>query len=463
MQIQKSKNTSERLILTGLIVDDIVCRRISAKWKNDLFRSKWANLVGGWCIHYFNKYGKAPNKHIEGLFRNWEEKTKDKETTKLVEKFISSLSDEYAKRKRESNSEYILDKAGEHFNEVKLERLRDGIENDLLDKGVEKAMSRVSEFDKVEIGKSVAMDMFNSEEFLAAAFAEQEPSIVRYPGDIGRFFGNQFARDSFVAFAAPEKRGKSFLLMDIAFRAALQRRKVMFFEAGDMSKFQISRRFHARCCNRPFYKGSIEYPKSIRKRRDGKVVVRTETRSFANDLKQSEAKRKKKKIMEKQIRSKEDYLRIECFPNSTLHTKQIESVLQDYAKDGWLADVLVIDYADILDMTYPKTEGRDRIDRTWRELRKISQIFHCLVVTATQTNRESYDAKIITRRHSSEDKRKLAHVTAMYGINQTAEEKEQEIMRINCIELRDGMYLESNCVHIAGCLAVGNIAVKSVM
>jgi len=137
--------------------------------------------------------------------------------------------------------------------------------------------------------------------------------------------------------------------------------------------------------------------------------------------------------------------------------------LKEWAREGWVADVVVIDYSDILDMNYPKIEGRDRIDRTWRDLRRISQQFHCLVVTATQTNRDSYDAKIITRKHSSEDKRKLAHVTGMIGINQTEEEKKQEVMRFNWIKVRDGKYFESKCVAVAGCLSVGNVAIRSFM
>jgi hypothetical protein len=463
MKIQKSNNSIERSVLIGMITDSIVCGRISSKWHNRLFRSKWANMVSAWCAQYHGKYNKAPGKQVEGLYRSWERKTKDKDTVKLVEKFLSSLSDQYTRLKRESNSEYILDKAGEYFSEVRLERLKDEIETDLLANDITKALTRVQEFDEVKMGGSEGIDVLHDMRACEEALSDEEPAIVRYPGVLGKFFGNQLARDSFVSFAAPEKRGKSFWLMDVAFRAALQRRKVVFFEAGDMSRRQIYRRFMCRVCAQPLYRGTIQYPKAIRLSTKQKVSVDVETRTFPKNITKAAYRKKVRWIDEKKVRSKEEYLHLECFPNSTLHTKHIELRLKELAREGYAADVVVIDYSDILDMTYPKIEGRDRIDKTWRELRKISQMYHCLVVTATQTNRESYDAKVITRKHSSEDKRKLAHVTAMYGINQTQEEKAQEVMRLNCMELRDGTYLEDNCVYVAGCLAIGNVAIRSAM
>ena len=464
MKIQKSSNnTTERLILTGMIVDPIVCGRITSKWTGNLFRSKYANLIASWCVQYYTKYGKAPGKQVEGLYRSWSEKTTDKGTVALVEEFLTGLSDEYVGLKKESNSAYILDKTGEYFSQIRIERLKDDLESDLTTNNVEKALERIQTFDQVKIGAGESINVFNAKEQYKAAFAEEPDGIVKYPGLLGQFFGNQFGRDMFVGFMGPEGRGKSFLLMDIAFRAALQRRKVAFFEAGDMSQNQILRRLGTRISNRPIAPGVINYPLAIRQLKTGEFIVDTQERVFKQPLDWREVLKCCKRLRRKKIRSEENYFRLTCHPNSTLHVKHIETALKEWAREGWVADVVVIDYSDILDMNYPKIEGRDRIDRTWRDLRRISQQFHCLVVTATQTNRDSYDAKIITRKHSSEDKRKLAHVTGMIGINQTEEEKKQEVMRFNWIKVRDGKYFESKCVAVAGCLSVGNVAIRSFM
>ena len=113
-------------------------------------------------------------------------------------------------------------------------------------------------------------------------------------------------------------------------------------------------------------------------------------------------------------------------------------------------------------MNYYGIEGRDKINETWKQMRSLSQKYHCLVVTATQADAASYETDLIRRRNFSEDKRKYAHVTGMIGINQKdPEEKEKEVMRLNWLKLRDGLYSETRCVYIAGCLSIANPAIRS--
>jgi len=465
MKIRKTDGSNEREILIGMIVNSIVCGRIADKWDKRLFRSKWANIVSSWCVTYFKKYNKAPRKQIESLYRSWERKSHDKETVKIVNKFLSGLSDEYAELKRDSNPKYVLDKAGEYFSEVKLERLQEDLESSLTANDISKALTRVSEFDAVKLGKGEVINIFTGGASIwKSAFQDELDGLVKYPGKLGEFLGNQLGRDMFVGFMGPEGRGKSFILMDIAFRAALQRRRVAFFEAGDMSESQILRRLATRIAQRPMRACTLQYPKGIYYQKKTKqYALITEDRVFKTKLDWRDALKASRKLRRRKIRSKDEYLQLICHSNSTLSVSMIETYLKEWARDGWLADVIVIDYSDILDMSYPKLEGRDKIDKLWRELRRLSQVYHCLVVTATQTNRLSYDAVTITRKHSSEDKRKLAHVTGMMGINQTEEEKKKGIMRLNWIKVRDAEYLESKCVTIAGCLALGNVAIRSAM
>jgi hypothetical protein len=140
----------------------------------------------------------------------------------------------------------------------------------------------------------------------------------------------------------------------------------------------------------------------------------------------------------------------------------IQDIINNWAMNDWIPDVIVIDYADILLMNTPGLEGRDLIDSTWKQLRALSQKMHCLVVTATQGDAGAYDAKIITKKNFSGDKRKNAHVTGTIGLNQTTEEKDIGVTRLNWVILRDSPFNETKCVHVAGCLAIANPAVKSI-
>ena len=76
------------------------------------------------------------------------------------------------------------------------------------------------------------------------------------------------------------------------------------------------------------------------------------------------------------------------------------------------------------------------------------------MVTATQTNAKGYTDELIRRGNFSEDKRKLAHVTGMVGLNQTEKDKRQGIYRVNWVMLREAAYFKSRCVVAAGSLDI---------
>ena len=154
-------------------------------------------------------------------------------------------------------------------------------------------------------------------------------------------------------------------------------------------------------------------------------------------------------------------LRLSCHPNSSLTVGGIRAILQNWERTGWVPDVIVIDYADILAPPHGIADTRDQINSTWKQLRALSQSTHSLVVTATQADAASYNTNTIGRANFSEDKRKLAHVTGLVGLNANSDEKECGILRLNWIVLRESAFTETQCVHVAGCLEIGNPAVKS--
>ena len=173
----------------------------------------------------------------------------------------------------------------------------------------------------------------------------------------------------------------------------------------------------------------IKIPKKIRVNENDMRVPKT-TKSFTKNLSWRTARKACMKLIKSRIRSKETYFRLSCHPNTSISVQGIKSIIQNWAMEDWVPDVIVIDYADILNMDHYGLEGRDKINETWKQLRALSQVYHCLVVTASQTNTGAYNTKVITKSNFSEDKRKLAHVTGMIGINSNDEEKQKGISRL---------------------------------
>lgn len=463
MRIDKKNSDVERRILIGMIVDPVVLGRINSKWHPKAFRSKWSNIVAQWCLQYYQRYDKAPMKQIESLFEIWSEKTKDKTNVNLVDKFLTSLSDEYEDLKSESNSDYIIDIAARHFNQVKMENLVEQVESDITEGRPDKAHDRLVGYHKIEMGVGEGIDVLQNEDAIRKAFdTEHKDSLIKFPGALGEFFKGSLEREGFISFMGKKGVGKSWWLMTMAYEAMLQRKRVAMFEVGDMGESQTMRRFMIRASKQPRSPRWIEYPTKIwRNKKKHRIERAFDERNFTTKLSWRKAKKACDRVMQKRVKSKDTYLKLSCHFNSTLSVDGIESILQDWERSVWIPDVIVIDYADILKMQYSKFEGRDAINETWKRLRALSQRRHCLLITATQSDADSYDRNTLKMKNFSDDRRKVDNVTGMIGINQTEDEKGKGIMRLNWISLRDDEFHPSNCVHVAGCLAIGNPAIRS--
>lgn len=464
MRTERRDGSDERRILIGMIVEKSVLARVTTLWtKEGLFKSKWANMVGKWCVDFFNKFEDAPKKSIEGIFDTWS-KNKDKETVSLIDKFLSSLSDQYEELAKDQNADYLIDLAGKYFNKVALWKLSDEIQSHLDSGEPAKAQKAAEKYGRVEMGVGAGIDVLRDKAAIRKAFENNREPLITYQGALGEFFGDSLSRDSLISFMAPEKRGKTFWLLDLSWRGMQQRRKIAFFAIGDLSQDQMMRRFQIRAARRPEKAKTIKYPTSITKNReDPFALVDHEERTFEGELSWKDGFKACEAVLKK-TRSTDTLLQLSCHPSSTLSVNGLEGILKSWerGKTPWTPDVIIIDYADLLAPPAGiAQETREAVNATWKALRALSQRRHCLVVTATQADAASYNATTIGASNFSEDKRKLAHVNGLIGINQTMDEKENGIQRLNWVVLRESEFNTNRCVHVAGCLAIANPAIRS--
>jgi hypothetical protein len=462
MKVSKMRGDDERRILIGMITDQVVVGKVAARWTGEgLFRSKWANLIGGWCCRYHGRYSKAPGESIESMFRSWASASqRDEKMAEAVGRFLSGLSDEY-ERAAGQNSEYLVDLAGKHFQRVALENMVEEIQADLDYGDDDKAVARVQQFGKIELGEGSLVDVLQDEAVIASVFEEAaDPPMIEWPGAVGEFFGRAMERDSFVIFLGPEKRGKTFWLIEAAWRAMLQKKRVLFLEIGDMSEKQIMRRFMVRAARQPFRAATVKKPVKIwRNEDDCKIEVEHEEVVFAHDLNFSVARRACEKIVRGKVGS---YLKLGAYPVNSMSVAGIRNILRGLAHDGWEADLVVVDYPAVLEMGDWK-EKRHAIDRAWGSLRGLAQEFHCCMLTATQADAASYAKTVLTMDNFSDSKTKNAHATGIVGLNQTREEREVGALRLNWVALRenDSGFTEFKCVAVAECRPLARVQTVS--
>jgi hypothetical protein len=466
MLTKKIENTVERDTVTALIVNDHVLGKVASHLRKEKypFRSKWANEVAHFCFEFHAKFGKAPRAAVRTWFYDYSRKAKDEDTIDLMGRFLSSLDEDYQRLSRDLNSDFTIDRAAKLVTEIRIERLKDTLEETLEVADTDLAVEKLLAFHRVGFASDDVVAVLSDEAALLDAFSHEEADVlIRYPGALGEFFGDQLARDNFVAFLAPEKRGKSFWLIDAAWRAAtIERRRTLFYSVGDMTQRQMLRRFGTRAAGRPIEASSIYIPRSMRRNAEGRIVVDADREQFRDRIKTSEVLDAMFRVLEKTAH-KDSLLRLKCTPNSTTSISDIDADIEEHVRNGFVPDVVVIDYMDILapEPGSGHDDARHRINENWKAGRRLSQKHHVLALSATQSDAASYDQRRITRKNFSEDKRKIAHVTGMPAINQTDEEKNQGVFRLNWVALREAHYTESSEVTVAGELAIANPAIRS--
>lgn len=459
MIAEKKNNGDVRRVLISMILNRYVISKVTAMMgaradKLGPFQSPWSNLVAGWAIKHFQKYGEPIGTNIQVRFDRWANAAdRDEATVEAIQSLLSGLSKESDRGKK--SSEFLADLAEQVFQRVSLERMARAVLAHVENGDVDKAKSAFQEH-SIPLTSVDVTDPLNmtQEEVDQVMDASAEEVLIKYPDALGKFFGDAFSRDCFVSFLGPEKRGKSFWLLDVVWRAMLAGRKVAYFEVGDMSRRQVLRRVASRATQRPLKGGSFKVPTALHIEDGALGEVEVEKRT-AEVLKSTEVFKALQKI-KRQLKTDRTLLKLSCHPNSSINVEQIRSTCLSWSLQDWTPDVVVIDYADILAPIDGRSESRDQINDTWKRMRRMSQEMHCCVVTATQADAASYRAKILDMTNFSDDKRKFAHVTAMIGINQSPMEKDQQVQRLNYLVMRDDDFVSDKAVFVGNCLKIAN-------
>ena len=446
----------ELMILKACVMDTQSLKHVASVSEDIEFKLPTSRLVFKWCLTHLDSYDEAPGKeNICSEFLKWSSRQTDDEAVERCEEFLDSVDNSSI------NQTLVEDKIGEHFSKHSLRDTAEQVLAALEKNDVRHAQDLTIGWRPVEVGKDASVDVLADREALDEVFNFKKEALIEYPKDLGEFFGDDLCRDAFIALQAPEKRGKTFWLMDFAWTAINQNRKVAFIGLGDMTQRQYMERFAIRASRLPKRACDLEIPKSIEwtkwnkeydvsykpKKRYAQATAETAWTNMDKILNRADLNTPLRKLA--------------AYPNSTMGVSNIEGVLDLWERDGWVPDVIVLDYADLLLPPRGAQDERGANNINWKLLRKISQERHLLLITATQASAQSYDSYVVTRNHFSEDKRKLAHVTGMIGLNQTEDEADDGVMRLNWVARRDEAYNPYNCCLVAGRREVGNLRMVS--
>lgn len=202
----------ERRIVTGLIVSAEYARRIAPFWRDDYIGSSEMSRVAGWCLDYLERYDRVPGRDIQSLYMDalkFDQMARDE--AELIQVLLERISDEFERSDADAfNVGYLFDQTVEHIRDREL-RLHNEEVEDLRERGrIDEAEALRASYVPFSPGATRGLEVGSEEGYarIEAAFAEAAKPLVSYPGALGEMLSPSLTRGAFVAFLAPEKRGK---------------------------------------------------------------------------------------------------------------------------------------------------------------------------------------------------------------------------------------------------------------
>lgn len=476
----------EKQILVNLIISTKFCAKLIPIIQLDYFKAKSIQTILSWVIDHFNNFNEAPKSKMRDYFAIEEQYLGDdlKEQVKEVLVHLDSIDiDENV------NVDYLYDISINLFRKKSLENQITAAQHHLM-KGDLDAVEEV--LDKrfvVDSTLNSAMSWGNTA-FIQTAIQtmlnnfDEESSFFRYEGRLGDFIGN-LNRGWFVAIIAPAKRGKTIYMVETIIAAMMRRLKVVFFSC-EMPNDQIFARALQRITSEhpgqeecishtPIFdcllnqsgdcsKGARQGYGTLQTFVNGRPIVPiyeeredwvvcTVCRGTKDFIPSSWYTPVKKKALNQGeyykkanafLRLYGKYVRSIFHPSRTADVKTLENdLLALQQNENFIPDVIVIDYADLLKPTRGNSQKRFELDEIWEGLRALGQSRKALIVSASQSNKDSATSDYISATDVAEDWSKIAKLDLGIGLCQNDAMKERGQININKIAFRHGTFVES--------------------
>lgn len=480
MKAKRAKVDQERKLLIGMITSTQYLREVQSIFDPHLLKLPYAKTVAQWCIEYYQQYDEAPQQKIQDIYSAHSRNGLTNAET--IAEFLSSISREFESG---GNVEYDLDQAVKYFQKRKLNNLAEDIHSKLITEDISGAEKLVGNF--VSINRSVGkgVDVLRDMDQLEKAFENTEEGIFKLRGRLGDKLGS-FQRGMLVGIMGPMKRGKTWWLQEHALQALKSGLSVAYFTL-EMTEEQMLKRIFQCLCGLPKEdKTALKIPVlDCKLNQDGTCTSKRRKNNVELDedwkfetapedyrpckrcrkieptvwwVKKDlpgltfEAARKQAKNILAQTGGS---LRLKEYPTGEATVGIIKAQLDIWESyDNFTADVIVVDYADIMQMQ-AKQELRHNLNMIWSDLKGLATDRKVVVVTGTQSTRKTLEGEI-KRGDVAEDIRKLAHVDIMCALNQNVKEEDKGIMRVSVLAHRHDETNSQRQITVLQSLATGN-------
>lgn len=414
-------------VLTLLAFDDEAIPTLIAAVEPELFESAIYRDVADKAIAYYRKYKKAPAEHLPDMLE-------DKLNSKRAEaKLYSELLNDLYTYKDNVNRKYVLDTLQDFVRQQSIRRsiiqAADELQSGRLDAAeriiTEGVKRRIEIFNRgLSIREAIDSDrLYEPQLDLIRTGIEplDREGVCPSPGEL-------------YTILAPPNRGKTWALISLGKFAALQRKNVLHITL-EMSEEKIARRYVQAFFGMTRRPQHFDVP-MIRKDSKGRFTgLKFKKERRRPSLIDPKSKTRLRARAEK-FGAKFDRIMVKQFPTNALTTDGLYAFLEQLEmEDNYIPDVLIVDYADL--MKIDSANLRVDTGRQYKDLRGIAVDHNLAVCTASQSNRQGEDARIVTMKHLAEDYSKAGISDNIISYNATREEREKGLARLFVAKARD--------------------------
>lgn len=366
---------------------------------SEMFSFKPHQVISKFVLKFFDKYKSTPSSTaLRGFLEDYE-----KGASKELEDEIDILYSE-----KVSDISYYKNHVKDLYNQTKVTKA--------LHRGMELVKS--GKYDEIYKELRDAISNINSDDGLGDLFWKEKESILKsldVKEDViptgfwewdERLSGGAARKTENVIIAKPGG-GKSTVLINIGKNAVMRKYKVVHYSLELSAK--VMKRRYAMCLT---------------------GMSKTELRE--NKLKAYQRLTNYSKRVQDDSLIIKRYLAGSCsVPTIREHMNFIRN------SRGFIPDVVIIDYADLMRPMKDRGDLRHEISDTYLGLRDLAEEFNIALWTASQTNRGGADKELISNEDFSEAYAKAAHADTVTSFNQNLTEKSQGLARLFQAKSRD--------------------------
>ena len=485
----------EKRIVTGMIVSKQYMQEVFLQIDLAYFQNTYTRKVAEWCLDHYSYYEETPFNTIQDIYNLEQAKLKPEES-ELISTLLSDVNEKY-QQEDGINVPYLVDRTIDFCKSRELEITAGNIKV-LLDRGdLKGAEDQIAGFRKVQKLTSGWIDPFQEEEIFKVF--EEDMDFFKFPGVLGEFIGNM-ERGWLIGLSGAFKGGKTWFASEFEIIGVLSGLRVASFSlemTNKQKKQRIYKRFTAAGDEEREYlypifdcyknqRGTCDLEERVQAITlldadgnppdfDKENPYRVCTVCSGRDNDEYEAATWFESLMRPEFSPYEvsramgsfrdqfgDLYRVKSYPRFSANIADIKRDLDLLEQvEGFIPDIIVVDYADILKPEEKGAGGIEKEDRSWIALAQMASERHALVIAPTQVKIDALEADIIRGTHMARWVGKLGHVDVMLTINQKEVEKAMGRARIGVIAHRHRDFSPGATVTILQQINLGQPALDS--